>query len=558
VHFPHTPYELNVYRIFGREPGGATMLVVGGIQGDEPGGFLAADRFVDLTLRKGNLILVPRANFYSILKRHRGPDGDMNRRFRDAAPQNYMDRIVEVIKGLMAEAQILLNLHDGSGFYSPRWESPLRNPNRYGQSIIADAARYTDPRTGRLIELEEMAQRVIGRVNARIRDERHAFLFNNHRTLERDTPHAEQRGSATFYALTQFGIPAFGVETSKEISDYRIRVQYQTMVINAFMEELDMVPDQPPLAFDPPQLQYLLISVNRAIPVAVPDRETLRVSPGDVVQVQGVVANYQRGITVDVLGLGAESDLQKPLKLHKDTRIVVRKDSEVFGQVQVQVRRGAPPAAAAPGGASAAPELDFFIVEVNGDKRLVENHGTLRAVQGDQVRIVDVLARGVAPEALKVNFIGYVRDDKEDPGEDRGVLIRTASDLWHRYALDEAGTRFRVVAIRGHELVGEMVLELQAPRLFYVLVGNGDAPYEAYAEGTRLWVGARPELHIPDLKTNVPGNDGVILDFRGNAATLERGEEGWSLRIRPGEGVDGEIVATRDGIPMGRVYVHGL
>ena len=81
VHLEGTPYELHVYRIEGRETRSPTMLIVGGIQGDEPGGFLAADRYVDLTLKRGTLVIVPRANFYSIIKNQRGPHGDMNRRF---------------------------------------------------------------------------------------------------------------------------------------------------------------------------------------------------------------------------------------------------------------------------------------------------------------------------------------------------------------------------------------------------------------------------------------------------------------------------------------------
>ena len=55
-------------------------MLIGGIQGNEPGGFLSADLYADMSLEKGNLIVVPRANFYSILLNKRGPHGDMNRK----------------------------------------------------------------------------------------------------------------------------------------------------------------------------------------------------------------------------------------------------------------------------------------------------------------------------------------------------------------------------------------------------------------------------------------------------------------------------------------------
>ena len=63
VFLPNTDHELNVYRIFGEEPG-KTIMIIGGIQGDEPGSYLTADLYADIHLKKGNLIVVPRANFY--------------------------------------------------------------------------------------------------------------------------------------------------------------------------------------------------------------------------------------------------------------------------------------------------------------------------------------------------------------------------------------------------------------------------------------------------------------------------------------------------------------
>jgi hypothetical protein len=557
VYLAGTPYELHVYRLEGREAKSPTMLIIGGIQGDEPGGFLAADRYVDLTLRRGTLLLVPRANFYSIIKNQRGPEGDMNRRFRDGAVRSSMDKVVEILKGLIAEADIFLNLHDGSGFYYPRWESPQRNPMRFGQSIIADAALYKHPAGDRFLELEAMAQRVIQKVNSQIHEERHHFHFNNHRTLEKDTPHKEQRASATFYALTQHGIPAFGVETSKDIPDPRIRVQYQTMVINAFLEEMGITADQPPMALDPPQLQYVLISVNGGIPLAVPDKETVAVAPGELVEVVGVVANYQRGITADLEGLGTENDLHKPLRVRKDTRILVRKESQVFGQVQIRVANQPKSVRALQTGE--APRVEYFLLDVNGEKRLVENHGRLKVVTGDIVRVVDVLTQGIPSDVLQVNFIGFVHEGSgENQGEDRGIPIRTARDLIPRYALDKDGRTYRVAAFEGQQLLGEMLLELEPPRLSYLVVGNGDSTPAAYGEGTRMLVRPSEELRILDVRTNVQDNLGVTLELKGPVGSLEQGSQDWLLRVGQGPEASGELLVIREGLPMGRILIQRL
>jgi hypothetical protein len=558
VYFAHTPYELHVYRIQGREPG-PTLLIIGGIQGNEPGGLLAADRYVDLTLRKGTLILVPRANFYSILKNQRGPDGDMNRRFVDSVPKNYMDKIVDIIKDLMVEADYLLNLHDGSGFYSPDWEGPRRNPLRYGQSIIADTDVYVNEQRGIELALEQLARRVIERVNPQISNERHHFLFNNHRTLEEDTLHPEQRTSATHYALTQFGIPAFGVETSKDIPDYRVRVQYQTMVINAFFEEVGIVPDHPPMAFDPPQLQYLLISVNQALPVAIQDQGILPVKSGDVLQIKGVVSNYQRGITADIIDLGTENDSHRPVVVQKNTSILVRKDSRIFGRVRVRVEDESGGSPRAQRQTSETPCLKYFILEVNGEKRLMENHGTLDMIMGDHLRILDIVTQGGPPGKIKVNLVGFVGDKKDNKGEDRGFLVRTARDLWPRYALDEEGTRYRIVALQGKTMVGEMVLVLQPPRLSYLVVGQADGPHACLPEGARLQAKPSEEIRILDIKTNVPDNMGVTLQVQGKAVSLEEGADGWVVRLLDDATEENaEILVIREGIPMGRVWLQGL
>lgn len=67
VYFQGTDYELSVYQIWGRLKG-RTVLIIGGIQGDEPGGYLSADPYADIALKKRDLIIIPRANLPSIIK----------------------------------------------------------------------------------------------------------------------------------------------------------------------------------------------------------------------------------------------------------------------------------------------------------------------------------------------------------------------------------------------------------------------------------------------------------------------------------------------------------
>jgi predicted deacylase len=68
-----------------------------------------------MTLKQSPLIVVPRANWYSIILNRRQINGDMNRKFADSASTSYEDQIVGVLKRLIAQSDCLLNLHDGSG-----------------------------------------------------------------------------------------------------------------------------------------------------------------------------------------------------------------------------------------------------------------------------------------------------------------------------------------------------------------------------------------------------------------------------------------------------------
>lgn len=336
VYFEGTPQELEIYKIYGRLEG-PTIMILGGIQGDEPGAFMSADLYVDIALKRGNLIVVPRANFKSIILFDRGPDGDMNRKF-DGVQDHDPDRDrVEIIKNLMAESDLFLNLHDGSGFFRPEWESDMANPDRYGQCIIADADVYTHPASGRVLHLGDDARAVVEAINADIREERYKFRFSNHDTLANDSRHKEQRKSATYYALTKLGIPAYGVETSKQLPSLEMKIHQHNLAINAFMELYGVVPEQPRINLDPPALKYMIISVNGRLPVAVADGQTLLVSPGDTVEVVHVGSNYDRGLSVDLIGLGSLNDIRMPLAVTKPTTIIARRDNVRFGQINLEL-----------------------------------------------------------------------------------------------------------------------------------------------------------------------------------------------------------------------------
>ncbi|MCK5507588.1 MAG: hypothetical protein KAI50_03590 [Desulfobacterales bacterium] len=465
VFFEDTDHELNVYRSYGKKSGN-TLLLIGGIQGDEPGGFLSADHYAEISLKQGNLIVVPRANFQSIVLNRRKVNEDMNRKFAYDDKSNYEAKIVAILKELIAESDCLLNLHDGSGFFSKTWEGPDRNPKRYGQSIIADCESYVSPKTGKVLKLGDMARSACKQINKNIENPRYCFHFNDHRTNRKDSSHKEQRKSATFYALYTCGIPAFGIETSKSLP-LELKVRHHNLAINAFMELLGIVPEMPGINLDNPELKYLIISVNNALPIAVKNQQTLYINPGDTVTISHIESNYKRGLSADIIGYGAINDTRKEIKIKGSARIVVRKDYYPCGSVYLALSNGQNSSANGGISVSHAPAMSpsflAYKVKINNNEQICQNYDRLKLIKGDTFEVVDVITGMGDPSDMVVNLKGFVGNKQNNTGEDRGYVVNTAEDLLKRYSLKKKGKTYQVVVTYKDKTVGKLFINLGKP-----------------------------------------------------------------------------------------------
>lgn len=232
VYSAGTEMEFSLYK-HESDQAGPTLLVIGGIQGDEPGGFNAASLLVtDYSVEKGNLWVVPNLNFISIIKRSRGIHGDMNRKFASINPSDPEFEAVEKIKSIILDKQvdIVLNLHDGSGFYRKKYIDKLHNPHRWGQSIIIDQSRMKDHQYG---ELETMANKVMNRANSQLKHNEYLLGVKNTRTAKGDT---EMEKSLTYFAVRN-NRPAYGVEASKSFPTHK-RTLVHLNVVESFMHEM--------------------------------------------------------------------------------------------------------------------------------------------------------------------------------------------------------------------------------------------------------------------------------------------------------------------------------
>ena len=215
---------------------GETALVIGGIQGDEPGGFNAASLLVThYTVHRGNLWVVPNLNFESIVKRSRGVHGDMNRKFSAVSRNDPDFDRIEKIKRIILDEEVgfVFNLHDGSGYYRPAYKDRLHNPRRWGQSIIIDQESADTVRHG---DLGQLAREVSAAVNSAIENPEHRIHVKNTRTREGDT---EMEKTLTYFAINH-GKAAVGLEASKELPTH-MRVLYHLRLLETYMSRLGIV-----------------------------------------------------------------------------------------------------------------------------------------------------------------------------------------------------------------------------------------------------------------------------------------------------------------------------
>jgi hypothetical protein len=489
VYLANSEHELHVFRIYGKKPG-KTIMLIGGIQGDEPGGYLTADLYADINLLQGNLIVVPRANFYSILLNQRdGQTGDMNRKFaeKDDKAKNTEQEIVSILKKLIGEADCLLNLHEGSGFFSPDRISDIENPDRFGQSIIFDTQTYFDKNSQRTIDLEDLATRVINRVNPQIENKRYHFKLNNHKTTSNNTKHIEQRKSASYYALTQANIPAFGVETSKSIRSNSEKVSLQKLVINAFMEEFGIIPDTPGLHHEKTELAYVLIKVNGGLPYAVPNGSKIMVESGDEVIVTDIIANLDRGLAADFLDMGSYNDTKLPFRIAKPTKVLIRKDAETCGWVDITIKTDAPdmtnrPVVAVPlqpehpntrpePSSSTNLKPPISLDQLHAEKLLLVVDGQLVFIlEGEEIAVPKdkaIILKGVQSNISRLdnqifaNLRGFAPPKSTNNGNDINYSVYPEQNLWVRYSENKAGVRYPIDTTYKDKQIGRFWIRLE-------------------------------------------------------------------------------------------------
>jgi len=208
-----------------------TLLVIGGIQGDEPGGFISASLLAThYEITEGSLWIVPNLNFYSIIKRSRGPYGDMNRKFAQLSKNDPEYETIQRIKAYIKDEKVklIVNLHDGSGFFRDTYIDKEHSPNKWGQCSIIDQETLDINQYG---NLEDISHRVVNHVNAHLLREEDFYSVHNTNTKDGDK---EMEKTLTYFAINAQKA-AFGNEASKNLPTHE-RAYYHLLALEKYMD----------------------------------------------------------------------------------------------------------------------------------------------------------------------------------------------------------------------------------------------------------------------------------------------------------------------------------
>lgn len=189
---------------------GPTIVVVGGLHGDESAGYLAARRLENWKVESGTLVLIPDANVPAIKANQRFVGRNMNALFPGDPNGDGNQRLAAAIWDLIKQSKpdLLLTLHESRGFYA-------QDHARYGQTFTFDFPTYA-----------RRFQKVADAANAQIAPRRDKFSLK----IEAFPT------CPTFCATKYLGIPATSIETARPLP-LAARVDYQLRALRAFFDE---------------------------------------------------------------------------------------------------------------------------------------------------------------------------------------------------------------------------------------------------------------------------------------------------------------------------------
>lgn len=422
--------DFTLYQLNKGDKNAPTLLLMGGIHGDEPGAYYSTDIFLrHYKITKGSVWVVPVVNPHGMFANMRGVYGDMNRKFA-ALSQNDPDyESIQKIKKLLAnpEIDISMHLHDGSGYWRPKYENNLLNPHKWGNCSVVDQIRI-DAKYG---ELESYVAQMVADINARILNPIHRFHVHNTQTKAKND--VEQLKALTFFSLS-LNKPALTNEASKEL-DVPTRVFYHLLAIESLLGQLGIAFERD-FELDVAHIKTLLSTEN--LYVKIEDSIFL---PLD---------SLRPNLTY--FPLPKQSSL-KQLKIQSPAYllgIVPSKNGNVnlwYGSRKLSTLT--------PQWYDFEHSLQNVNLKVDGEKKSVPIGSIVYVEQELEFEPM---------EHHRVNVIGYVKPNDNNPLPDESGIKISKKDFKPQYSLDTKSSHFRAEFYREDAFSGMITISFAKPK----------------------------------------------------------------------------------------------
>jgi len=207
-----TDYETPAY-IIQTKVKKPTIMFVAGTHGNEKAGIKATQYLKDnIDIKKGTLIIIPRANILACKKNLRcfPQNINLNRVYPGNPQGNSVEKLAYEIFKLMKsyDIDLLIDLHESIDFYK-------KNPKHYGQTLVIDSE-----------------DDYLFKLSSSIVEEMNEDINNNNKYQVIVYP---VKGSTTYCAYYKLNIPAITFETCRKLPlSFRIKEHIKLMNIILF------------------------------------------------------------------------------------------------------------------------------------------------------------------------------------------------------------------------------------------------------------------------------------------------------------------------------------
>jgi hypothetical protein len=414
-----TNKEFSLYKKDGSQRSN-TLLIIGGIHGDEPGGYFAPAFFEKhYKIKKGSVWTVPSVNIDSMVANSRGIYKDMNRKFSkiDKKDEDYAN--IQKIKKLITDKKVdlILNLHDGHGFYRKDYENAIFNPKAWGQATIIDQEKIHS--LDKFGNLDKIASKIRDALNSdKLFQDFHFFSVKNTETKSTDE---EQQLSLTYFAVTN-NKPAFAIETSKNITDLTHKVIYQLKSIEEFMKVMDIEFERDFDLNNYETVEKLLtefgiLSINNNIKIDLTNiRREIRFFP---------MKNSKNSFNFEHI-LGNIKEVKDTYEVYIGNQRVTVLVPEIFEMYDAK---------------------DKIKVEIDG--KIIETKlGNIIEVE-NSFKIIK--------SPFRVNIIGYSKDGVDSEEE----ILLTKDDIQDSYSIDTKNSQYRAEFYKDNKFAGMLIIKFK-------------------------------------------------------------------------------------------------